>query len=54
MIQFSSLSQKDNDMIIDQIYFYDTMFGTTNALLCEKSSKSMNKEFEMSIMGEFN
>lgn len=40
------------DMIICQIYVDDIIFGTTNATLGKEFSKSMQAEFEMSMMGE--
>ena len=39
-------------MLICQIYVDDIIFGTTNAMLGKEFSKSMQAEFEMSMMGE--
>ena len=39
-------------MLLVQIYFDDITFGTTNVSLCEKFSKCMHSEFEMSMIGE--
>ena len=41
----------DHTLIV-QIYVDDIIFGSTNSTLCEEFSKSMQKEFEMSMMGE--
>ena len=41
-------------MLLVQIYVDDIIFGATNVSLCEKISKCMHSEFEMSIMGELN
>ena len=41
----------DHTLIV-QIYVDDIIFGSTNNSLCEDFSKSMQKEFEMSMMGE--
>lgn len=40
------------NMLICQIYVDDIIFGTTNATLGKEFSKSMQDEFEMSMMGE--
>ena len=45
---------KDNDMLIVQIYVDDIIFGVTNVSLCEKFSKFMQSEFEMSMMRKLN
>jgi len=37
-----------------QIYVDDIIFGATNETLCKEFSSSMQKEFEMSMMGELN
>ena len=37
-----------------QIYVDDIIFGATDEFLCDEFSKLMQKEFEMSIMGELN
>ena len=41
-----------NDILIVQIYVDDIIFGSSNPSLCEKFSKLMQAEFEMSLMGE--
>ena len=43
---------KDRNMLIVQIYVDDIIFGATNEKLCEEFSKTMQGEFEMSMMGE--
>ena len=43
---------KDRDMLVIQIYVDDIIFGATNEKLCEEFSKTMQREFEMSMMGE--
>ena len=48
------IKQKDNDMLIVQIYVDDIIFGATNVSLCEEFAKYMHSEFEMSMMGELN
>ena len=35
-----------------QIYVDDIIFGATNQGLCERFTKKMQNEFEMSMMGE--
>lgn len=40
------------DIIICQIYVDDIIFGTTNITLGKEFAKSMQAEFEMSMMGE--
>jgi hypothetical protein len=40
------------DMLIVQIYVDDIIFGSTNENLCKEFSKTMQDEFEMSMMGE--
>ena len=39
-------------MLVIQIYVDDIIFGATNEKLCEEFSKTMQGEFEMSMMGE--
>ncbi|KAL8127849.1 hypothetical protein AgCh_014691 [Apium graveolens] len=41
-----------DDMILVQNYVNDTIFGSTNEKLCQKFSKLMQSEYEMSMMGE--
>lgn len=43
-----------NEFLIIQIYIDDIIFGYTNSFLCQEFSKSMQAEFEMSMMGELN
>ncbi|KAG2380359.1 Retrovirus-related Pol polyprotein from transposon TNT 1-94 Protease [Vigna angularis] len=38
--------------LIVQVYVDDIIFGSSNATLCENFAKSMQGEFEMSMMGE--
>ena len=44
----------NNDLLIVQIYVDDIIFGATNHCLCEDFAKTMQGEFEMSMMGELN
>ncbi|KAH9763082.1 Integrase catalytic domain-containing protein [Citrus sinensis] len=46
------VKHKNQDILIVQIYVDDIIFGSTNELLCKDFSSCMNKEFEMSMMGE--
>ena len=46
------IKTKEKDMLLVQIYVDDIIFGTSNVSLCEKISKCMHSEFEMSMMGE--
>ena len=41
-------------MLIVQIYVDDIIFGSTNETLCKEFSCCMQKEFEMSMIGELN
>jgi hypothetical protein len=45
---------KNCDLLIMQIYVDDIIFGSTNENICIEFSKIMQKEFEMSMMGELN
>jgi hypothetical protein len=45
---------KNDDLLIVQIYVDDIIFGSTNENICSEFSKIMQKEFEMSMMGELN
>ena len=45
---------KGKDLLLVQIYVDDIIFGSTNDCLCKEFSKSMQEEFEMSLMGEMN
>ncbi|KAL8124612.1 hypothetical protein AgCh_012312 [Apium graveolens] len=44
--------QHGGDMILVQIYVDDIIFGSTNEKLCQRFSKFMQSEYEMSTMGE--
>ena len=46
------IKKVDKDILFVQIYVDDTIFGSTNGNLCEEFSRTMQKEFEMSMMGE--
>ena len=48
------IKTKEKDMLLVQIYVDDIIFGATNVFLCEKFSKCMHNEFEMSMMGGLN
>ena len=39
-------------MIIVQIYVDDIVFGATNPILCKEFEQLMQREFEMSMVGE--
>ena len=41
---------KNQDMLIVQIYIDDIIFGASNEIMCNKFSKCMQGEFEMSMM----
>ena len=41
-----------NDTLIVQVYVNDIIFSSTNATICKEFSKTMQVEFEMSMMGE--
>ena len=41
-----------NDILVVQIYVDDIIFGSANASLCKDFAKSMQAEFEMSLMVE--
>ena len=43
---------KGKDILVVQTYVDDIVFGITKESLCQKISKVMQGEFEMSIMGE--
>ena len=45
------IKTKENDMLLVQIYVDYIIFGAINVSLCEKFSKCMHSEFEMSMMG---
>ena len=44
----------EQDLLLVQIYVDDIIFGSANESLCEDFSSRMQKEFEMSLMGELN
>jgi len=48
------IKKVNNDLLIFQIYVDDNTFGSTNETLCKEFSCCMQKEFEMSMMGELN
>lgn len=41
-----------NDNLVIHIYVDDIIFGFSNATLCKEFDKSMQEEFEMSLMRE--
>ena len=41
-----------NDILVCHIYVDDIIFGSTKTSLGREFSKSMQEEFEMSLMGE--
>ena len=45
---------KNDKLLLVQIYVDDIIFGATDESLCDEFSKLMQKEFEMSMMGELN
>ena len=42
----------DGKLLLAQVYVDDIIFGSEDALLCEKFANLMTSEFEMSMMGE--
>lgn len=42
----------NKEVLIDRIYVNDIIFGSTNASLCKEFFKTMQVEFEMSVIGE--
>jgi len=46
------IKKAKNDLLFVQIYVDDIIFGSTNPLLCKEFSKTMQDEFEMSMIGE--
>ena len=44
----------ENDILIVQIYVDDIIFGSTYELLCKEFEQYMQREFEMSLVGELN
>ncbi|XP_019244325.1 PREDICTED: uncharacterized protein LOC109224194 [Nicotiana attenuata] len=49
-----SLKKQGRNLLIDQIYVDDIIFGATANSLCEKFANLMGSKFEMSTMGELN
>ena len=45
------VKNKGNNLLLVQIYVDDIIFGSTNVSLCEEFSKTMQDQFEMSMMG---
>ena len=41
------------DLFVSQIYVDDIIFGSTNPSFCEEFGEMMSREFEMSMIGEF-
>ena len=48
------IKKNEKGILLIQIYVDDIIFGSTNEDLCEEFSNIMQKEFEMSMMGELN
>ena len=46
------IKNKGKDLLIVQVYVDDILFGATNELLVKEFADLMQKEFEMSMMGE--
>ena len=46
------IKKVDKDILLVQIYVDDIIFGSTNENMCEEFSRTMQKEFEMSMMGK--
>ena len=46
------IKNTDTDMIIVQIYVDDIIFGATNPNLCKEFEHLMQREFDMSMVGE--
>ena len=46
------IRKHDNDVILVQVYVDDIIFGSNNNTLCEEFVAAMQREFEMSMMGE--
>ena len=44
----------DNELFLCQIYVDDIIFGSTNKEFCKEFGEMMSREFEMSMIGEFN
>ena len=48
------IKKKNNKLLVIQIYVDDIIFGVTNEILCKEFTKLIQKEFEISFMGELN
>ena len=46
------IKRKGDNILIIQIYVDDIIFGSTNMSVYKEFSKTMQKEFKMSLMGE--
>ena len=46
------MRKQNDDFHLVQVYVDDITFDSTNVSLCEKFSKLMQVQFEMSMMGE--
>ena len=46
------INKSGKDILVVQVYVDDILFGATNSLLVKEFSELMQKEFEMSMMGE--
>ena len=46
------IKRMNNEMIVVQIYVDDIIFGSNDQALCDEFAELMQKEFEMSLMGE--
>jgi len=46
------IKKTKKDILLVQIYVDDIVFGATNDSLCKEFPKTMQGEFEMSMMGE--
>ena len=49
-----SIKKKIDKLLVVQIYVDDIIFGATNETLCRDFAKLIQREFEMSLMGELN
>ena len=48
------IKRLNNELLIVKIYVDDKIFVDTNETLCKEFSNFMQKEFEISMMGELN
>ena len=54
-VDTTQFTKRDNkNFLIIQIYVDDIIFEATNKNLCEGFAKLMQREFEMTMMGELN